>query len=300
MAWEGRGRRSCDRVIGTTRQHCHSSGRSLRPTSPAVGQVANAVAPLPTRRWCRRGVKQQARRRLVLSVQAVGVGAVPVRALALVSAVVDHIGGGAAAAAPRRPQRGATMINLRHGLLLALHGYLDTEGRKLHCRKTRYLSSAATSLARSPCGTSASSSALGSCSSATLPSSVLCEKSQKITPTYRAFECRLFWPFRRRRRPTSSASFRTHSCVLFTASESQLCPRISNLLAASALSGRSFGGCACEGFITIINFFRRRYSQVGWRRGRRWFICAKEKEKHRAADGAARPHFRLRPLHRRE
>jgi len=30
------------------------------------------------------------------------------------------------------------MSTLRHGPPLALHGYLDKEGRKLHGRKTRY------------------------------------------------------------------------------------------------------------------------------------------------------------------
>lgn len=33
---------------------------------------------------------------------------------------------------------GPTMSSLRHGPPLALHGYLDKEGRKLHGRKTRY------------------------------------------------------------------------------------------------------------------------------------------------------------------
>lgn len=33
---------------------------------------------------------------------------------------------------------GSAMSSLRHGPPLALHGYLDKEGRKLHGRKTRY------------------------------------------------------------------------------------------------------------------------------------------------------------------
>jgi len=73
IAWGGRGRRSCGGVLGTTRQHCHRFGRSLRPTSPAVGPVADAVAPLSSRRWCGRGVVRHTRRRLVPPVPAVGV-----------------------------------------------------------------------------------------------------------------------------------------------------------------------------------------------------------------------------------
>jgi len=44
------------------------------------------------------------------------------------------------------------------------------------------------------------SSARGSCSSVSSPSSVLCEKAHKTVPAYRAFKRRPFCPYRRRRK----------------------------------------------------------------------------------------------------
>ena len=60
------------------------------------------------------------------------------------------------------------------------------------------------------------------------------EISQKYT------NIRLFWLYRRRRRPTSCASSRTLNCVRFTPTASLRWKGTSSLLAASAASGRSF------------------------------------------------------------